>query len=170
MENFELPHIGSRNIKTALSVLICLIFWPNSLFAAIAAVICVQDTVENSGKIGLNRLIGTLLGGILGVILLFTINKLNLTSFSTIITAIGVSLIIYICNLIKKPAACSIASIVLIGILISQSYDNPLIYSIRRTVETAFGIIVAIIINKYVHPPKNKKQKTNEKLENTNNK
>ena len=98
MENFELPHIGSRNIKTALSVLICLIFWPNSLFAAIAAVICVQDTVENSVKIGLNRLIGTLLGGILGVILLFTINKLNLTSFSTIITAIGVSLIIYICK------------------------------------------------------------------------
>ena len=65
MEKLDLPHIGSRNIKTALSVLICLIFWPNSLFAAIAAVICVQSTIENSLKIGLNRLIGTLLGGVL---------------------------------------------------------------------------------------------------------
>ncbi|WP_195263856.1 MULTISPECIES: aromatic acid exporter family protein [unclassified Clostridium] len=170
MEKFELPHLGSRNIKTGLSVLICLIFWPNSLFAAIAAVICMQDTVENSVKIGLNRLIGTLLGGTLGVLLLFTINKLNLTSFATVITALGVSLIIYICNIIKKPAACSIASIVLIGILISHRYDDPLMYSIRRTVETAFGIIIALIINKYIHPPKSKKQKTNEKLENVNNK
>ncbi|WP_411169432.1 aromatic acid exporter family protein [Clostridium sp. MB05] len=160
MRKFDLPHIGYRNIKTALSVLICLIFWPNSLFAAIAAVICVQDTVENSVKTGLNRLIGTLLGGILGVLLLFTINKFNLSSFSAIIAAIGVSLIIYLCNLVKKPAACSIASIVLIGIIISPNYDSPLIYSFRRTIETAFGIMIAIVINKYINPPEY--NKTNE--------
>lgn len=157
MEKLKFPHIGYRNIKTAISVLICLIFWPNSLFAAIAAIICMQDTVENSIKTGINRLIGTLLGGIIGAILLFTINRFNLSSFSPIISAIGVSLIIYLCNLIKKPAACSIASIVLISIIISPSYDDPLTYSIRRTIETAFGIIIAIIINKYINPPEDKK-------------
>lgn len=96
MEKLDLPHIGSRNIKTGLSVLICLIFWPNSLFAAIAAVICVQSTIENSLKIGLNRLIGTLLGGVLSLMLLYIINEFHLQKFLPIIVALGVSLIIYI--------------------------------------------------------------------------
>lgn len=148
--------MGSRNIKTALSVLVCLIFWPNSLFAAIAAVICVQGTVENSLVIGINRLIGTLLGGILGIVFLYIANGLNLQNFLPLIVSIGVLLIIYICNIIKKPSACSIASITLISILVSQSYNNPLMYSIRRIIETAFGVIVAILINKYIHPPKEK--------------
>lgn len=157
MEKLELPHIGSRNIKTGLSVLICLILWPNSLFAAIAAVICVQSTVENSLKIGINRLVGTLLGGVLSLILLYLINALDLQKFLPLIVAIGVSLIIYICNLIKKPSACSISSITLMAILISQGSKDPLMYSVQRTVETAFGVIVAILINKYIHPPKDKK-------------
>lgn len=148
--------MGSRNIKTALSVLVCLIFWPNSLFAAIAAVICVQGTVENSLVIGINRLIGTLLGGILGIVFLYIANGLNLQNFLPLIVSIGVLLIIYICNIIKKPSACSISSITLISILVSQSYNNPLMYSIRRIIETAFGVIVAILINKYIHPPKEK--------------
>lgn len=156
MENLELPHIGSRNIKTALSVLICLIVWPNSLFAAIAAVICVQSTVENSLKIGLNRLIGTLLGGTISLILLYIIKDIHLQSYLPLIVAIGVSLVIYICNLIKKPSACSISSITLMSILITQSSNNPLTYSVHRTVETAFGVIIAILINKYIHPPKEK--------------
>ena len=156
MKKLELPHIGSRNIKTALSVLVCLVFWPNSLFAAIAAVICVQDTVENSLNIGINRLVGTLLGGILGVIFLYITNGLRLQNVLPLVVSIGVSLIIYICNLIKKPSACSISSITLMSILVSQSYNDPLVYSIQRTVETAFGVIVAILINKYIHPPKEK--------------
>lgn len=148
--------MGSRNIKTALSVLVCLVFWPNSLFAAIAAVICVQGTVENSLVIGINRLIGTLLGGILGIVFLYISKGLNLQNFLPLIVSIGVLLIIYICNIIKKPSACSISSITLISILVSQSYNNPLMYSIRRIIETAFGVIVAILINKYIHPPKEK--------------
>lgn len=157
MKIIEFPSMGSRNIKTGLAVLICLLFWQNSLFAAIAAVICMKDTVENSLKIGVNRLIGTLLGGILGLILLTTINFFSLKPILPLVTAIGVVLIIYSCNLIKKPAASSIASIVLISILISNSYDNPLMYSIRRTVETAFGVVIAILINMYINPPKEKK-------------
>ena len=161
MEKLDLPHIGSRNIKTGLSVLICLIFWPNSLFAAIAAVICVQSTIENSLKIGLNRLIGTLLGGVLSLMLLYIINEFHLQKFLPIIVALGVSLIIYICNIIKKPSACSISSITLMAILITQSFNDPLMYAIHRTVETAFGVTVAILINKYIHRPKGKNNTTN---------
>lgn len=163
MEKLELPHIGSRNIKTALSVLICLIIWPSSLFAAIAAVICVQSTVENSLQIGINRLIGTLLGGVFALILICLIDSFNLHKFLPLIVAAGVSLIIYICNLLKKPSASSISSVTLIAILITQTSDSPLIYAFQRIIETIFGVLVAILINKYIHPPKeeNTKDKTN---------
>lgn len=156
MKFLDLPTIGYRNIKTALSVFICLAVWPSAIFSAIAAVICVQDTIENSVKIGVNRLIGTLLGGILGLILLYSIDYLKINSIKPLFIALSVSLIIYLCNLIKKPGASSISSITLISILVSTTYSSPLVYSIQRMTETAFGIIVAILVNKYINPPKDK--------------
>ena len=110
--------------------------------------------MENSLHTGINRLIGTLLGGILGVVFLYITNGFHLQKVLPLVVAIGVSLIIYICNLIKKPSACSMSSITLMGILVAPVYANPLMYSLQRTVETAFGVIVAILINKYIHPPK----------------
>ena len=163
MKLFNLPTIGYRNIKTALSVFICLIIWPSSIFAAIAAVICVQSTLENSVTIGINRLLGTLLGGLLGLGFLYFINFFNLSLFKPVFVAIGVSFIIYICNIIKKPASSSISSITLTSILVSTSYSSPLTYSILRVTETAFGIIVAILVNKYINPPKDKNLTTNDK-------
>lgn len=163
MKFFDIPTIGYRNIKTALSVFICLIIWPSSIFSAIAAVICVQSTLENSVEIGLNRLIGTFLGGILGLSFLYFIHHFNLSSFQPLFVALGVSFIIYICNIIKKPAASSISSITLISILVSTTSYSPLVYSIQRVTETAFGIIVAILVNKYINPPKDKSLITNDK-------
>jgi uncharacterized membrane protein YgaE (UPF0421/DUF939 family) len=154
MNHLDIPNVGYRNIKTSLAVLICLLLMPKSLNAAIAAIICMQSTVEDSVKTGLNRLIGTFLGGLLGVIILPLIIKLNLHSFSIIIASLGVSLIIYICNLIKKPAACVIAAIIVLIILIDPNVTNPIMYALKRTFETVAGVIIAIIINRFVNPPK----------------
>ena len=72
MSDFKLPRIGLRNIKTAISVCICLIlFSKDPFFAAIASIMCMQDTVEHSLKIATNRVVGTLLGGLLGLIFLY---------------------------------------------------------------------------------------------------
>jgi len=158
MKHLDIPHIGYRNLKTSLAVLICLLLMPKSLNAPIAAIISMQSTIEDSVKIGLNRLIGTFIGGILGAIILILTIKLNLHSFSIIIASLGVSLIIYICNLIKKPAACTIASIVILIILINPDIINPIRYAFQRTLETVIGVIIAIIINALINPPKEKKK------------
>lgn len=134
--------------------MICLLLFPGALHPAIAAIICMQSTIEDSITIGVNRLIGTFIGGIIGIIMLLIINKLNLHWFSAIIAALNVCLIIYICNLIKKPAASVIASIVVLSILIDSNVANPILYSAKRTIETALGVIISIIINRYVTPPK----------------
>lgn len=153
MKVFKLPHVGSRNIKTALAVFICLLFLNKSLMAAIAAIICMQSTIEDSVVTGINRLIGTLLGGLLGLIIIYFISLFNLQDYSIFISALSVSFVIYICNLIKKPAACVISSIVVLGIIIDPSIDNQFFYALNRTLETSLGVVVAILVNRFINPP-----------------
>ncbi|CDG02784.1 Putative Uncharacterized protein [Clostridium chauvoei JF4335] len=112
-----------------------------------------QGTVENSVKSGINRLVGTLLGGFTGVVCLSLARHFHLEKIIPFITALGIVFVIYTCNLVKKPGSCSISCIVLIAIMIAPVTSNPLFYATRRTIETALGIIVAILVNKYINPP-----------------
>lgn len=153
MKNFKLPKVGLRNIKTAISVSICLIiFYKDPFFAAIASVMCMQDTVDNSVKTGINRVVGTLIGGFIGLIFLYSTRGLHLEILTPFITGIGVIISIYLCNLLKKPAASAVSSLVLIAIMIAPVASNPFVYALKRTLETSFGIIVAILVNKYIKP------------------
>lgn len=155
--DFKIPKIGLRNIKTAISVLLCLlVFENNAFYAAIASVICTQSSVEGSITSGINRLSGTLLGGLIGIVLLFISKKFNIPFLNSLFTSIGIVAVIYACNLIKKPGACSISCIVLIAIMTAPT-RNPYYYAIMRTIETSFGILIAIVVNKYVNPSKFKK-------------
>lgn len=54
--NLTIPKVGLRTIKTAVSVFLCLLLFPNEpFFACLTAVICVQDTVASSVKMAINR-------------------------------------------------------------------------------------------------------------------
>ena len=162
MRKLELPKIGLRNLKTALAVFICMVTFQlfgkdDSFYACIAAVICMKDTVESSFTIGKNRLIGTIIGGVLGVIAIFLINSMpNFQIMKTIFTTLGVILAIYCCNLINKPGAVTICCIVFIGIMINHDDAASYNYAIGRSIDTSVGIIIAILINKYINPPKPK--------------
>lgn len=154
MKFLKFKPLGLRNIKTTVSVLICLLLIKNTpIYAAVAAIICMQSTVENSVKIGKTRLIGTLIGGILGISLLALTRTFNLNSYIPFITAFGVCMAIYISNIINIPAASAITSIVVISIILAPSGTNPVSYAITRTIETAIGIIIAILVNKYFKLP-----------------
>lgn len=160
MIDFKLPKIGLRNIKTAISVSICLVlFSKDPFFAAIASIMCMQDTVENSLKIGSNRIVGTLLGGALGLVFLNLTRLLNAESFTALITGVGVSSAIYLCNAIKKPGSSAMSSLVLVAIMIAPASSSAFLYACKRTIETSLGIIVALLVNKYIKPQKEKIKK-----------
>lgn len=165
MAKLEFYKIGLRNIKTAFAVFICIIIFQyfsnhSPFYACIAAVICMKDTVESTMSMGKNRLIGTMLGGILGVI---TIGILLLIPFlqniTPLITAIGVTIAIYCCTIINKPGAVTICCIVFIGIMLNYNGPESYSYAIGRSLDTSIGIIIAILINKYINPPNKKETK-----------
>ncbi|MDO5517240.1 MAG: aromatic acid exporter family protein [Clostridium sp.] len=160
----KLPRIGLRNIKTALSVTLCMIIFDiinrdNAFFACIAAVFCMKDTVSSSISMGKNRIIGTMIGGLIGIFLIYLSSIFPfLYNISSIMTGIGISLSIYVCTLLKKPESVIVSCIVISGIMINYA-SHSYAYAINRSIDTALGIIIAIIVNKYINPPEEKCKK-----------
>ncbi|WP_010293206.1 FUSC family protein [Clostridium senegalense] len=143
--------IGMRNIKTAVSVFICIVIsrifkFSSPFYACIAAVICMQSTVETSFEVGKNRLIGTTFGAVLGVAFSYIMPN------SVILTAVGISLLIYLCDVINKNKSTTISCIVFVAIMTNLKDKSPFEYGVNRFLETALGIIIAVLVNKYICP------------------
>ena len=151
MFKFNLQTIGARNLKTSLSVFICIIVFEllgrsSAFFACIAAMMCMQDTVENSYKMGKNRMLGTFLGAIVGLLL----------------TAIGTTIAIYLCILFNCKGAINSACIVVFAIMTNLKGVGSYDYAFNRILDTFIGVIIAIIINRLVYPYQKKtEEKTN---------
>lgn len=158
MEKLEIPGIGFRNIKTAIAVLICMAVLRtfkdySPFYACIAAVITMQNSMDNTIKAGLNRMVGTLIGAFVGGILTSIYAK------SLIITSLGIVIVIYLTNLLKRSGSTSIACIVYLAIMVNIKDTTPLQYTILRVLETFLGIIVAVCVNLFIaHPDKGKQE------------
>ncbi|MPQ43693.1 FUSC family protein [Clostridium tarantellae] len=179
MKNFNLPPIGARNLKTALAAFICIILFqilnkPSAFFACIASMMCMQDTFENSIKMGKNRMIGTLIGGLVGLIITFLSIKLGNSEFvCAILTALGTIASIYLCVLSKAKGAVNSACIVTFAILTNIKGSASYIYAINRIIDTFIGVIIGILVNRHIYPySKNKiiNEKNDDKLCNKKNK
>ena len=145
--------IGMRNIKTAISVFICIIIlrvFHNTFpfYACIAAVITMQSTVHNSFTTGKNRIIGTIIGAICGLI--FALISPN----NVFLTSLGIVFVIYFLNLVNRKNSVIIACIVFLAIMTNLKEGTPLIYSLSRVIETFIGILVSVLINYLIYHPK----------------
>lgn len=158
-----LPKIGLRTIKTAIAVFLCLALFPNEpFFACMTCIFCVQDTVSNSKKMAMNRGLGTMLGATVGLTFLilcrfftFEIDIYPISKLLVYITiALGIIVVICICNLIKKPGAINISCIAFLGVTTAHAFTDPIYYAVNRTIETLFGIFIGLLVNKFISPPK----------------
>lgn len=147
--------IGFRAIKTAIAVAICafisMFYNHEDIFCAcIASVICMEQTCEQTLDTGVNRFIGTIIGGTIGYIALECCSMLPYYQWVRILALpICILLVVYMCNLINRKLAVSIGCVVVIVIL-SRSGDSmgsTLTYVIQRVCDTLVGIGVAMIVN-----------------------
>jgi len=145
--------IGMRNIKTAISVFLCIIIlraFHNTypFYACIAAVITMQSAVQDSFTTGKNRMIGTIIGAIWGLIFAL------ISPSNIFLTGIGIVFVIYSLNLLNRKKSISIACIVFIAIMTNLKDATPLIYSLSRVAETFLGIFVSVLVNYLISHPK----------------
>lgn len=144
--------IGMRTVKTgiALSLTIFIsqiINLKSPIFAGIAAIIAMQSSVAGSFKTGKNRMLGTILGAVLGLICSL------MSPTNPIVIGIGVIVIIHLCNVLEWKKSATIAAIVFLSITYNQEPGNRLNYSLYRTLDTFVGIIIATLVNFFILPP-----------------
>ena len=149
-------HIGMRNIKTALAATLCaLLYLPfdrNPTFACIGAIFGTGSDMGNSWLNGGNRLFGTIIGGVIGMglfrlyLVFYPDGETHLLMM--LFVFIGVVLLILASLFFKWPGAIQPGGVVLAIILFNnQTVETYVSYSLNRMLDTAIGVIIALLIN-----------------------
>jgi hydroxymethylpyrimidine pyrophosphatase-like HAD family hydrolase len=221
-EDVYMKKIGLRNIKTAISVLLCLIIYfviilvchifdksyaanfklatqlYTPFFACLAAAYTTASTKSKSYSQAKLRLLASIIGGLFGMlaVALYQSTGLDwpfqhisatgnptrdLTGLNTdfldgrafahadinldfllsfiapvIITAVAVIVVIWFCNLIKKPDCSFIAVLTLTAVMTSLG-TNPVIYGPNRIMSTIIGVLISLGVNVFTIPHKKNK-------------
>ena len=149
--------IGMRTVKTIIVVFLslCLAYArqgnANPLYISIAAILCIQPTMESSRKAGTDRLIGTIVGGFWGIIV-FMLNNHLLSGIHIIAKYAVVSLclipIIYTNIRIKRPSVISTSAVVYLIITVSYSgVMTNVEFLYNRLLDTFLGFLIAMAVN-----------------------
>jgi len=150
---------GMRIIKTVTAVFICLLIaylinYDFPLQATIACVLMMKSTTEMSIKSGQQRILGTIIGGVLAMIslLLADLNSIELHGFSFIVlVTLTILVALVICKVANVPEyAYSMSCVLILATMLSHSssQEETVLYVLYRTIETISGIIIAIVVNK----------------------
>lgn len=148
---------GLRNLKTALAVLVILVLaklleYPAPMYAGIAAITTMQDSIPNSISYGKMRIMATMIGGLMSIVILYATRHIPVESISIILIPLGIVLTILLCNIIHFKEASGLATVVFV-IIMMQYTGEPYTYAIIRTIETIVGIVIAVVINRWVKRP-----------------
>lgn len=153
------PKIGMRTIKTAVSVFLCLLLVQivdreNAFYSCVAAVICMQPTIENSFTKGATRIIGTIIGGLLGALFLIIGKTYLINTAFMFLIPLGIIIIIEACVYLKQREAVSISCVVYLSIMILHRVSGDYFwYTINRIIDTSIGIIIALAVNRFLKLP-----------------
>lgn len=159
-------HIGMRMVKTVVAVYICaLIGWlrhEEAFFSMIAAVLCMQRSTEKALSMAFIRIVGTAIGGLFGVLLLFAETKLHMQRIMPLYyLAVSLMLIPVISSALamRKPSAAAFSCVVFLSIVIHHVDDAlPYLFALNRMLDTLTGIIVALLVNLVTPTPTNTTQ------------
>lgn len=155
-------HVGLRMIKTVVAVFICaLIGWARgeaSIFSLIAAVLCMQNSTEKTLYMAFNRVMGTAIGGVYGVLVVFLETQFHVQRLMPLYyLLVSVMLIPVICTTlaVRKPAVSAFACIVFTSTTFHYVGDsNAYAYALNRLLDTLIGIAVALVVNLSLPTPK----------------
>ncbi len=160
-----MPKIGMRMVKTAIAVAICLAIYQLRgeqgvpVFSTIAALICMQPQVENSVTVAFNRIVGTLIGAAMGLLVLYLLQWIPEAYdwMSGLVISLAMIPTLYLTVVLKKTGAAAMAGVVLLSVTLAESMYGPVIDALNRSFETIVGIVVSLVVN-VVHLPRQRRE------------
>ena len=146
-------------VKTAVAVFICLLITfirPESvpIYSTITAVLCMQPYLSNTKEIAINRIVGTLIGGLAGMlVLMFMRSYVPWATVQFIIVSLCMIPLIYVTLVINHSSASAFTCIVFLGTTIAATPGTaPYIIASYRMIDTLIGILVALAVNAFHLP------------------
>lgn len=147
----KLQKIGLRTLKTASAVALAILLSQllnlrSPFFAGIAAITTMQSSVSESFSSGVDRMLGTILGGVIALLfsLVAPVNPLSI--------GLGIIIIIYVCNLFGWKQSVQLSAMVFLSIILNYQEGSRVDYAFYRTVDTLFGLVVGTLFNYFVLP------------------
>lgn len=154
---------GKRNLKTAISIAICIVtaqimtvltgMEVGYLFSGIAVVVTMQSSMDISINKGKHRVLGTLFSGVITIVSYSIYINFIPVAFESVFVFVTIVLVIYLLNQMKIKEGILVACVVILSTygLKETQYVQ---YVIIRTLETSYGVAVALLINRYLWPYK----------------
>ena len=154
-QNKKIKFLGMRVIKTIIAVYICFLIslLTKSLpfYSAIAAILCMQNSPEDSYEVGKNRMIGTLIGGLYGFVAVTLMEFIDIELFQHmhyLILTLFLIPLIYTNVMCESRDSTYISCVVFLSITVSHGGDaSPLMFALSRVINTIIGIVVSIAVN-----------------------
>lgn len=155
-KDFQL-HVGWRTIKTAVSAMLVAIVYcligRNPAFACIGVIfgmgVDMRDSIQNGG----NRLFGTLIGGLLSIgvfwVYLLFYPQGGHTVFLAVLLGAATVILILLCQYFW-PGGVQPGGVVLCIVLFSTPIESYVSYALNRILDTAIGVIVALLVNYFL--------------------
>lgn len=165
----SLPPIGMRIIKSAAAISICYLVSfvrGNSgivFYSQLAALWCIQIYISNSRKNAVQRLIGTVIGAVYGLIFLLLEEKLHFSAgksegINAFVISGMIIVVLYTTVLIRKKEASYFSCVVFLSIVVNHVTDNnPYLFVWNRFLDTVIGIIIGIGVNSFSLPKRRRK-------------
>jgi len=151
--------VGMRVVKTAAAVMICLLIalltggWDSVSIAAVSAIVTIRPTRGETMNSGVFRLLGTVIGGVIGILTVVIGLFLPFYSDGLFVVVIPLALILdlYLCNVLKMQDSCTISCVVTILVAVHVDLDTTvggaLIFTLFRLRDTFIGVVVATVMN-----------------------
>ena len=158
--------VGMRLFKTMIAIFLCLVvadvrirfFHQDALvfYSIIATVQCLQRNKGHTIKMSLDRMGGTIIGAILGSILLYLLMPFETHPYVTYgIISLAVIPLINTCLVFRIPDAAFTSCTTFFSVVISHGSDIvPYAFAWARTLDTFMGILIALIVNLTLSPHK----------------
>ena len=154
------PVLGQRILKTSVAVFICLVIYHLRGYrgaampteAMVTAIICMQPQVRSTRSYAVSRLLGSALGGALGLLQLLLLERFPfLTEDAPLLyplMGIGVLLSLYSAVLLGRPDTAALSAIVFLAVVVHYpEIDRPIHDALLRMVDVFTGTTVAILVN-----------------------
>ncbi|KAF1304752.1 MULTISPECIES: FUSC family protein [Enterococcus] len=151
--------IGMRTMKTALSVMICILLFRfldrgQPLIAALSAVFSLRQDLTTTVSFGRSRVLGNTIGGIMAIIFFF-IKQYFHNDFlvELFVLPLFVAVVIIVSDGIKNNSGIisAIATMLLISLSVPQGESS--LFAIQRVIDTFIGTFIAITLNFVIRPP-----------------